>query len=284
MCRLGVAFALLVAQGVLGCGANGEEAESPCADELRDWFGNPVGEAFHAAFYSNLDVDIGETAKLTLTLRNIKPYRQTIMTGFIPYTSFFVTTPDCELVWHSPLIKAMPIIHLPFERWEEKRPDREWSLIDDWGEMVPLGEYLVHVAMPVDGVYARDDYHYDVDYSIKPELMVFKRVRVGENELRAARPEHPPAPAEPCDAGGVSVDMAYIDRVIDENRSTLKDFANSALHPAILGAQLLDENRRPTGALGIRVVTWPPSEWDEPVVVPKCLEGVSVQVVVRPDE
>ena len=50
----------------------------------------------------------------------------------------------------------------------------------------------------------------------------------------------------------------------------------------VLYASLLDENRRPTEAVGIRVVVHNPYlEGPPKKLVPDCLEGVPVQLVVR---
>ena len=271
--------ALLVTLGVLACGGGFPRWESPCAGEYPYWFGTPVGREFHMAFDSRLDVGFEETAQLVLTLRNTRPYRQSISMGYIPTTSFLVTTPDCELVWHYPLSQLLPVVQMHFEPREVKRRATGWSLIDDWGEMVTPGEYLVHARMSVDAVYVLGDCYSDWDPTLNINLVKFRRGRVDEQQLRAARPEYPPVPAEPCDSEASSVDMAHIDQLIDKHQSILQTNVSSE----VLGAHLLDENRLSTGALGIRIVIERLPEEFWPRDLPKCFEGVPVQVVVRPD-
>ncbi len=74
-----------------------------------------------------------------------------------------------------------------------------------------------------------------------------------------------------------------------ERRSDLlKEWRRSGAE--VIDADILDENRMPTGRRGIRVVWYAPAEEPEPLSeksalrnLPDCLDGVPVQLVVDLD-
>ncbi len=237
------------------------------------------------AFASRLDVDFGETAGLTLSLRNARSYPQSISTGYSPIVGFSVTTPDCELVWESPVFRLLPMVHLAFEPREEKDFVDEWSFVDDWGELVPPGDYVVHTNMVIHGVVVPGFIAPELFYTGNladwdARLLRFRRIHVGEEQLSAVRFEHPPTTVDPS-ACGDPADETYIRQVMDKYEDTLqiKDFLYG-----VRDAYLLDENRRPTEVRGIRVVVQSLPQDSSARNLPKCLDGVPVQVVVRPDD
>ena len=243
---------------------------------------NQVSEEFQNRYSSRLDVDIGETALLTLTMRNTQRYGQGFDAGYIPPFWFVVTTLDCRTVWQSPHGFLAPTIHIRFAPHETKRFAGEWSLIDDWGELVPPGYYHVYGGMKVDGDPTDREDHPNA------QLAVRKTVWVGSAQLRAARPRHPPVLPHPCIiSGGGPVYEAHVRQVMEEHSELLVEWDRSAFK--VFEADLLDENRLSTGRRGIRVVehfpAWAPPWKDSPLrKLPGCLDGVPVQVVVRPDE
>ena len=242
---------------------------------------NQVSEEFHKGYTTRLDMDFGETALLTMTMRNTQEGRQGFDAGFIPPVLFTVLTPDCRTVWQSPHSFLAPIKHIRFEPHEAKRFGGEWSLTDDWGELVPPGYYHVYGVMQVDGDPTDRNEHIDA------QLAVRKTVWVGSAQLQTVRPRHPPTPAHPCINGGGLVYEAYVRQVMEEHSELLVEWERWAFK--VLEADLLNENRVSTGRRGIRVVEhvppWAPPWEDSPFEkLPECLEGVPVQVVVRPDE
>ena len=241
---------------------------------------NQVSEEFHKRYSTRLDVDFGETVLLTMTLQNTQDRRQGFDAGFIPPVLFTVLTPDCRTVWQSPYGFLAPTIHVRFEPEETKRFGGEWSLTDDWGELVRPGNYHVYGVMKVDGDPTDRDDHPDA------QLAVRKTVWVGSAQLRAARPRHPPVPLSSVGCSW-SADRWQILRVMEEYSELLSEWERWAFK--VFESDLLDENRVSTGRRGIRVVEhvppWAPPWEDSPLgKLPACLEGVPVQVVVRPDE
>ena len=234
-------------------------------------WGKQLSGEFNRDFSSRLDSDFGETVSLTMELKNISTGPRTIESGLIPIARVTVTTLHCEPVWQSPFGgQFLPAFDLDFEPGEVMRFGAEWSLIDDWGEMVPPGDYFAYVEIPATYPPGSDEL---TDHG------VFKRIVVTEEHIRAARPAHPPAPVDPS-ACGVPVSEKHARVVMQKHR---KSFDTDM----ILAANLLDENRQPTGAFGIREVAhYPPSFWGLPTEkrLPDCLDGVPTQLVLRPDE
>ncbi len=251
----------------------------PCASTIEWHFSPPVvGEDFYRSYTPHLGVDIAETAKLTLTIRKDGDDGG----RFVPETnvSFVVTDmprwTECLVIWDLPR-HSTAVTRLPAEPGEETEHTGEWSFVDHWGVLVRPGEYVVHARVRI-----RDE----VDMQESGNMVVFRRVSVGNDELNAARPKYPPVPVDPFACGPPTDAM---DAASASSRG--KDLLRAANQDENLlrfqSAPLLDEHRVPTGRHGIRVVTWkPPEEMSEDSLLrglPECLEGVPVQFVVRPD-
>ena len=87
----------------------------------------------------------GDTVLLKLTLRNTSDEPVRFFTGGRPPHDFVITTADGEEVWHW---KCAKIILLPLDRktlqpGEELEFTGEWEQVDNRGEPVPAGDYLI---------------------------------------------------------------------------------------------------------------------------------------------
>ena len=111
--------------------------------------GNPPTETFLRAVDYSLEVEdqatYGETVRMKLTLRNVSDEPVDFLTGGRPPHDFVVSTPDGEQVWHW---KCAKIIQLPLDSQtlqpgEEMNFTGEWEQLDNRGEPVPPGTYLV---------------------------------------------------------------------------------------------------------------------------------------------
>ncbi len=232
---------------------------------------------FHRLFSSRLDVVLWETARLTIVVQNTQDYNQVLNTGLVPPANFLVIEPDCRLVWHSPRAQLLPSYQLEFEPHEVKGFSGEWSLIDDWGALISPGDYIVYGSMAA-------DVRSDAETSRHAQLVVSAVVEVDEARIGAARPAHPPTPLDPSACGPEPASEARVHKVMEEHSETLREWDRWAVR--VLAADLLDESRMSTGRRGIRVVSWPLENMpgDSPLhSLPECLDGVPVQLVVRPD-
>ena len=256
-----------------------------CIESLRYEDGRPrfdtnqVSEEFHQLFSTRSDVTIGETVRLTMTVRNTQDRRQTLRLGMGP-VFILVATPDCRVVWLQPRSVILMGTDLHFGPHEEKRLGLTWGLTDERGEMVSPGYYYVYVILKVDGD-PTDGWEYtDAD------LVVSETVWVSEAQLRAVNIMHPPTAAYPCTvSGGGPVYEAYVRQVMERRSDLLKEWRR--LGADVVDADILDENRVSTGRRGIRVVTGPLGELPEDSLLrdlPECLDGVPVQSVVWPGE
>ena len=299
MWRWWIAAGLVVmALGMVGCA----DEENPCFRKPASpgddtvWFESPVGESFHGYLASRLDVEIGETAWMTMRVMNTWSHPRIIGTEYGPREVWTVTTPECEPVWTwppmLPLYRDRAGMYLPPGGSSES--SIEWSFVDDWGEIVPPGEYLVHSAMVVDwgpnsepGTAAGLRKLWLERHGEYADFVKFRRVHITGEVLRAARPEHPPVSVDPSACGG-PVDEQYARWVAHEHGHRLQIVRKEVVH-GIIGARLLDERRLPTGPFGIRYVVYgsllgrAPDNSPMMRALPKCLEGVAVQVVVIPD-
>ena len=256
--------------------------ESSKYDDGRPRFdANQVDESFHKLLSSRLDVTIGDTALLVVTVRNTQNRRQTLALGLTPPIRFIVTTSDCQVVWLSPRYHLLAGVDLHFEPHGEKRLGGEWSLTDNWGELVSPGYYYVYAIMDVDGDPTDAD-----EVSVEAQLVVSKTVKVSRVQLRTARIGHPPTPAHPCISGGGLVYEAHVRQVMERRSDVIKEWQRWAAE--VIDADILDENRMPTGRRGIRVVKYAPAE--KPLSedsalrnLPDCLDGVPVQLVAALD-
>ena len=236
-------------------------------------FGTQASEELRQRYPSDLSVEFGETTWLTMTLRNAQDYQRTLTANAAPLPVFVVTTPDCREVWRSPMNQFSGTIPLDFEPHETRVFGGSWSLTDNWGEMIAPGDYYVYGIVQVE----------EEPIGGGVQLVAYGAVRVEEAHLRAVRPRNPPVPVRPS-ACGEPVSEARLRRVVDVRSETLSDWQSID----VLIADILDENRVTTGVRGIRVVVrvpaWMPTPESVLRRVPECLDGVPVQIVVRPDE
>ena len=233
---------VVMAMGVVASYSGGP---IPCIDRLayedgRRWFGFDYGlveEDFHRLYTSRLDVDIGETAWLTMTVQNASRYRGREFTaGLLPSARFAVATSDCRLVWSSPHNFLLSFAFMSFGPHEAKEFAREWSLIDEWGQLVSPGYYHMYGVMDVvERGAGFPDAH----------LVVHKTVRIGSAQLRAARPRYPPVLPSSF-ACSWSAGETHIRWAMQEYSETLDRRSK------VLAADILDENRMSTGRRGIR--------------------------------
>ncbi len=277
--------ALASISGLSACGYSGAPKNvSPCTfyapKDQAHMYGPLPSEEFYRSFSSPLVVEFGETAVLTMEMKNVSARGQTI--GWELGPDVRVTTPQCEMVWYAPFFGHMLAgSDLYFRPGEVMRFGGEWSLTDNSGEMVPPGDYFAHVVIraeydpPGPEPRTKDTRH-----------VAFKRIRITEEHLRAARPAYPPTPVDPS-VCGAPVSRLYVRSVMNKQSEVLEEWRSASIE--VLYASLLDKNRRPTGAHGIRVVVhqWRAEEAEEAGEMvklewlPECLDGVPVQLVVR---
>ena len=111
--------------------------------------GNPPGEAFLRAIDYSLEVEdqasYGETVQMKLRLRNVSDDPITFHLGGRPPHDFVVSTPGGEQVWHWMCAKfTLSILEIKtLEPGEEVEFTGEWEQVDNRGEPVPPGTYLV---------------------------------------------------------------------------------------------------------------------------------------------
>ena len=111
--------------------------------------GEPPDEAFLRAIDYSLEVvsqaPYGETVRMKLTLRNVSDGMANLVLGGRPPYDFEVSTPDGEQVWHWKCgkITNLPLDSKTLEPGEELEFVGEWEQVDNRGEPVPPGAYLV---------------------------------------------------------------------------------------------------------------------------------------------
>ena len=111
--------------------------------------GEPPDEAFLRAIDYSLEVvsqaPYGETVRMKLTLRNVSDGMANLVLGGRPPYDFEVSTPDGEQVWHWKCGKIInqPLDGKTLEPGEELEFVGEWEQVDNRGEPVPPGVYLV---------------------------------------------------------------------------------------------------------------------------------------------
>ena len=111
--------------------------------------GKPPDEAFLRAIDYSLEVmsqaPYGETVRMKLTLRNVSDGMVNLVLGGRPPYDFEVSTPDGEQVWHWKCgkITNLPLDSKTLEPGEELEFVGEWEQVDNRGEPVPPGAYLV---------------------------------------------------------------------------------------------------------------------------------------------
>ena len=111
--------------------------------------GEPPDEAFLRAVDYSLDVvsqaPYGETVRMKLTLRNVSDGTVRFVLGDRPPFDFVVSTADGEQVWNWKCGKIIeqPLDGKTLEPGEELEFVGEWEQVDNRGEPVPPGVYLV---------------------------------------------------------------------------------------------------------------------------------------------
>ena len=119
---------------------------------IRQWpldLGEPPDETFLRAIDYSLELvsqaSYGETVGMKLTLRNVSDDSVSISLGGRPPYDFVVSTPDGEQVWHWKCAKIVlqPLDHKTLETGEALEFVGEWDQVDNRGEPVPPGTYMV---------------------------------------------------------------------------------------------------------------------------------------------
>ncbi len=271
----------VAALGVSACWVvtRGGHDVGPCASDREWYFGDGVDEDFYRSYIPRLDVDIGETVKLKLTIRKNRDDSGRFVPE--PGVSFVVTgMPDtgCSVLWRLPF-SASDATRLPSGPGEVVEYEGEWTFVDRWGVLVPPDEYVLHAV-----VHVRDE----TNVRGSGSMAAFERINMGNDELNAARPKHPPVPVAPS-ACGSPAGSPRAERTLSEHGDALRAMISDGGYDAyIFSAPLLDERRVPTGRYGIRVTTQTPLEDSLLRSLPECLGGVPlgvpVQVVVRPED
>ncbi len=111
-------------------------------------FGAVPSEELRRAIDHTLEVvsqaDYGETVSLKLTLTNSGNQPVQFYTGATPH-DFVVATAYDQEVWHWRCGKTFPAImrEIKLEPGEELVLAGEWEQMDNWGEPVPTGTYLI---------------------------------------------------------------------------------------------------------------------------------------------
>ena len=192
---------------VTACG--GAHDIGPCANSgnlKRSWESSidtgTVDDEFYRELYRTyaprLDVDLGETVKLTLAIRNRSDEAQTLkMRYHTPNAIFTITWPDCEPIWFSPKVKGVErSTEVRFEPRERKQyaSRGEWDYqVEGFGHKVAPGWYLAHAIV---GVYDEAD---EERISV---MVAYRRFYVREVESFGAHDEYPPAPVDASACGG----------------------------------------------------------------------------------
>ena len=117
--------------------------------------GEPPDEAFLRAVDYSLEVapqaSYGETVEIKPILRNVSDEPVRLVLGGRPPFDFEVSTPGGEQVWHWKCGKIInqPLDGKTLEPGEELEFVGEWEQVDNRGEPVPPGTYLMRGALNV---------------------------------------------------------------------------------------------------------------------------------------
>ena len=118
--------------------------------------GEPPDGAFLSAIDYSLEVvsqaPYGETVQMNLTLRNVSDGPVNLVLGGRPPFDFVVSTAGGEQVWHWKCAKITlpPLDGKTLEPGEELEFVGEWEQVDNRGEPVPPGVYLVRGVLSLD--------------------------------------------------------------------------------------------------------------------------------------
>ncbi len=87
----------------------------------------------------------GETVMMKQTLRNVSDERFRLALGGSVPDDFIVTTPNCEYVWNWSygMAEFSDMSFITLEPGAVREFTREWEQVDNRGEPVPSGTYLV---------------------------------------------------------------------------------------------------------------------------------------------
>ena len=112
------------------------EVGTPPIEELRRAIDHSLQVVSQAAY--------GETVSMTLTLKNSSDAPVQFYTSSTPH-DFVVATVYGQEVWHWRCGKTFQMINrqIKLEPGEELVLDGEWEQMDNWGEPVPAGIYLI---------------------------------------------------------------------------------------------------------------------------------------------
>ena len=111
-------------------------------------YGAAPSEELRRAIDYSLEVvsqaDYGETVSMKLTLKNSSDAPVQFYTGSVPH-DFVVATVHDQEVWHWRCGKSFSaiLVEIKMEPGEELVLVGEWEQMDNWGEPVPPGTYLI---------------------------------------------------------------------------------------------------------------------------------------------
>jgi hypothetical protein len=119
------------------------------SDRWPSYLEERADEAFLRAIHYSLEAvsaaSYGETVEMKLILRNVSDEPVSFLRGGSTSHDFVITTPDGEQVWHWKCAKifTMPLVGETLEPGETLEFTGEWEQVDNRGEPVPPGTYLV---------------------------------------------------------------------------------------------------------------------------------------------
>ena len=88
----------------------------------------------------------GETVEMRLTKRNVTDRTVRYETGYDSPSFFIVAVDECRIVWNWPRNILLPIIYRELKPHEERVWFMQWERVNNKGEEVDAGEYLVYAS------------------------------------------------------------------------------------------------------------------------------------------
>ena len=128
-------------------------------DGISEWpldYEEPSDETFVRAIEHSLEIvdqaPYGETVRMALRLRNVSDGPVSFSLGGRPPHDFVVSTPDGDQVWHWKCgqIILLPLDSKTLEPGEQLELAGKWGQVDNRGEPVPPGTYLVRAVLNMD--------------------------------------------------------------------------------------------------------------------------------------
>lgn len=128
-------------------------------DGISEWpldYEEPSDETFVRAIEHSLEIvdqaPYGETVRMALRLRNVSDGPVSFSLGGRPPHDFVVSTPDGEQVWHWKCgqIILQPLDSKTLEPGEQLEFAGKWEQVDNRGEPVAPGTYLVRAVLNMD--------------------------------------------------------------------------------------------------------------------------------------